>query len=1199
MSQNPLESFEAALDRLRSRLGERLVAERRLAPDPARMGELLPPPPPSLAAALAAQGIERLWSHQVEAISAARAGKNVLVTTATASGKSLVFQLPVLEEALAGGPGRAIFLFPLKALGQDQRGKLLTLAQAAGLGADEFGCEIYDGDTPAAQRAAIRRRPPQVLVTNPDMLHLGILAHPGNWRELLANLKWIVLDELHVYRGLFGAHFHHVLQRLLRLARARGARPAIIASSATAQNAREFAELLAAEPFLEVTGSGAPREARRIFLVRAEASPYTLALDLLTTLVESGQKTIVFTKARRITELLYGWLQRKDRTLARRVACYRAGFLPEERREIEAKLLSGELDAVITTSALELGIDIGGLDACLLVGFPGSMMATWQRSGRVGRRGRESLTALVALPDALDQYLLEHPDELLARPCEPLLFDPENEPVARIHLECAAAEEPLSRVEDARYLERHAAVVGDLLRDGTLAETRQGAGLVARRRRPQRDVNLRGTGATFVLVDRTRGATIGTLDGVRVFSEGHPGAVYLHYGRQYEVAELDLDRRRVIVQPAEVDFFTSPLSRKETEILGVLEEREIGGLQAALGRLRITEQVTGFERKRTQGQEVIDQQSLDLPPAVMECVGLWFRTPEEIALELAANGRHLLGSLHAAEHATIGLFPLLALCDRNDLGGISLAFHPQLGGAGVFVYEGHPGGMGIAKKGFRELEVLLAKVRDHVASCACEDGCPSCIQSPKCGNGNRPLDKRGAVELLTMMLDPARPASAHERAPIALPQRLAKIAPAARVSPEERKGSGKGKCSRRSPGEPAAALSRTSGRGAVIDLPLPEKCCAGRRRRPRRARHQESGLCREDCPLRHRDLALGNGCRGMEQGAQDGDRSRRRLPSRRGEIRDLSRAARRRAGRDAQVGRSGDRLQQPALRLRGAVGLHRRRLRADPADARSPRYDGRAPRTPREPRPPDEGDAGRRQERRRPAESAVGEGRALRSDRGVLPARRRAAARSLPLRAPRGSCLDRRPLRTDPGTGRLVAGVRLSAHLEVGEGEAAIVAEQRLTRQAGRRIGEAVAEVEGCLVMSLAEALVGIERGPEVGVRERHDVQVELLDEARQHAVHVASGFGRQEETGLGERRGADAGEIRAGESVDQSFAARLAKEDRRDGGSIHDHAGGDLGRGKGQCFSRRRLAERARITDQTSRSRNERSSSPRFSRTT
>ncbi|MEO8196943.1 MAG: DEAD/DEAH box helicase [Thermoanaerobaculia bacterium] len=816
MARSPRESFEEALATLRDRLGERLVAERQLAPDVARQVDLLPPPPSALATALAAQGIERLWSHQVEAITAARARKNVLVTTATASGKSLVFQLPVLEEALAGGPGRAIFLFPLKALGQDQRGKLLTLAQSAGLGADEFSCEIYDGDTPAAKRAAIRRRPPQVLVTNPDMLHLGILAHPGNWPELLANLKWIVLDELHVYRGLFGSHFHHVLQRLLRLARAHGANPTIIASSATAQNAREFAELLAAEPFVEVTGSGAPREARRIFLVRAEASPYTVALDILTTLVGAGQKTIAFTKARRITELLYGWLQRKDRVLARRVACYRAGFLPEERREIEGKLVSGELDAVISTSALELGIDIGGLDACLLVGFPGSMMATWQRSGRVGRRGRESLTALVALPDALDQYLLEHPDELLARPCEPLLFDPENEPVARAHLECAAAELPLSRTADARYLERHAAVVGDLLREGVLAAV-DGGDLVARRRRPQRDVNLRGTGATFAIVDRARGATIGTLDGMRVFSEGHPGAVYLHYGRQYEVAELDLVKRRVIVQPAEVDYFTAPLSRKETEILEVLEEREAGGLQAALGRLRITEQVTGFERKRTQGQEVIDQQALELPPTVMECVGLWFRTPGELALELAAKGRHLLGSLHAVEHATIGLFPLLALCDRNDLGGISLAFHPQLDGAGVFVYEGHPGGMGIAKKGFRELEMLLAKVRDHVALCACEEGCPSCIQSPKCGNGNRPLDKRGAVDLLSMMLDPERPPSSRERAPITIAA-VHEVAPPLRAGvPRRKKASVKESSSVPHPAGTAPSLSGPE----IVELPPP------------------------------------------------------------------------------------------------------------------------------------------------------------------------------------------------------------------------------------------------------------------------------------------------------------------------------------------------------------------------------------------
>jgi len=764
------------LTELRRRLGPALVAERYLPAETAVYADPEPPLAPRLAAALAASGVERLWRHQAAGIELARARRNLLITTATASGKSLVFQVPVLEEALAGGPGRALFLFPLKALGQDQRGKLRALADAAGLDESAFGCEIYDGDTASSRRAAIRRRPPRVLITNPDMLHLGILGHPANWTTFFSELAWIVLDELHVYRGLFGAHFHHVLARLLRLARGSGARPAIVASSATAANAREFAELLAGLPFSAVATSGAPREGRHVWLLRPEGSTYSLALDLLAGLLEGGQKTIVFTKARRITELLYGWLERRDRRLARRVACYRAGFLPEERREIERKLLDGTLDGVISTSALELGIDIGGLDACVLVGFPGSMMATWQRSGRVGRRGRESLTALVAQPDALDQYLLDHPDELLARPCEPLVVDPENEPVAAAHLECAAAEMPLTRERDAEYLARHAAVVGDLLRRGVLAESAEGTGLVARRRRPQRDINLRGTGGTHAIVERASGALVGTIDGARVFGECHPGAIYLHSGRQYEVAELDLARRRVLVVPADVDHFTSPLAEKRTEILEILAETAQGGLRAGLGRLRIEEQVTGFERKRSSGQEVIDQQTLELPPVEMECIGLWWHAPQGYAEELGGQGRHILGALHAAEHAAIGLFPLLALCDRNDLGGISLAHHPQLGGGGVFVYEGHPGGIGIAKKGFAELPGLLARVRELVAGCACERGCPSCIQSPKCGNGNRPLDKAGAVELLGRLLDP-RAAAPGARAMIVGPAPVERRAP--------------------------------------------------------------------------------------------------------------------------------------------------------------------------------------------------------------------------------------------------------------------------------------------------------------------------------------------------------------------------------------------------------------------------------------
>ncbi|MGE4189316.1 MAG: DEAD/DEAH box helicase [Thermoanaerobaculia bacterium] len=765
---------------LAASLGNQIVAERSLPAEPASFTELDPPLAPALRSALAANGIERLYSHQAEAIASVRDGRNVLVTTATASGKSLVFQIPVLEEALEDGQGTALFLFPLKALGQDQRAKLVALAAAAGLGDDRFRCEIYDGDTPPGARARIRRRPPNVLITNPDMLHLGILGHHPTWAPFLGALRWIVLDELHVYRGIFGAHFHHVLARLLRIARRHGADPRLIASSATAANAREFAETLAAGPFVEFPRSGSPREARRLLLVQPAASPYTATLDLLVELLKSGQKTIVFTKARRITELLFGWLRRREPELARKVASYRAGFLPEERREIESRLASGDLEGVISTSALELGIDIGGLDACLLVGFPGSMMATWQRSGRVGRGDRESLTALVALPDALDQYLLDHPDRFLARPCEPLIVDPANEPVARAHLECAAAELPLSREGDARYLEAYAPLVGDLLREGVLAEAAEGGALVARRLRPQRDVALRGTGATYLIVERDSGRTIGTIDGARVFGECHPGAIYLHFGRQYEIVELDLERRRAVAVAADVDFFTSPLAEKETEILEVVATREEGSWSSGLGRLRIRERVVGFERKRTQGQEVIDQQALDLPPVESECVGLWWRVPAAMVERLGEAGRDLVGSLHAAEHATIGLFPLLALCDRNDLGGISLGFHPQLGAPGVFVYEGHPGDIGIARRGFDELRDLLGEVRDLVRDCDCEVGCPSCIQSPKCGNGNRPLDKRGAVELLDMLLA-ERPAASPIRSlpPVVALERAEETAPAA------------------------------------------------------------------------------------------------------------------------------------------------------------------------------------------------------------------------------------------------------------------------------------------------------------------------------------------------------------------------------------------------------------------------------------
>lgn len=732
-------------------LGPRVIYRAYLPASEPSYGELSPALPAALSAALAAGGVERLWSHQVEGIAAARRGEDVLVTTPTASGKSLVFQLPVLEEAANGGPGRALFLFPLKALGQDQRGKFQAMAKAAGLSA-EAGCEIYDGDTPVARRTAIRREFPRVIISNPDMVHHAVLGNWTTWGPFLADLKWIVLDELHTYRGIFGSHFHHVLERLLRLARSVGGNPTIVASSATAANATEFARALSGRTFHWIADSGAPREGRHFLLLRPEASPYTLALKLFVRSVEAGLKTIVFTKARRITELLYSWLRRQNPDLARRVASYRAGFLPEERRDIEAALFDGRLDGVISTSALEMGIDVGGLDACILVGYPGSMMATWQRSGRVGRAGRESVTALVAMPDALDQYFLDHPEEFLNRPCERLIVDPANEPVARGHLICAASELPLSRADDAAYLELHGEAIDGLLARGHLLEAAETGELFCLRKRPQRLISLRGTGETFAILAQPSGRMIGTVDGVRAYHECHPGAVYLHAGRQYLVSALDREERRAKAEAVDLDYFTTPLTEKETEILEFLDERQDGPLFAGLARLKVTERVVGFERKRIGGQETIDQNPLDLPPVTFETVGLYFRAPHEMEETLRRAGEGFPGAIHAAEHAAISLFPLLAICDRGDLGGISYPFHPQIGCGAVFVYDGHPGGVGIAARGYRDLPDLLRRVHALLDGCPCETGCPSCIQSPKCGNGNRPLDKSGATRLLRLLL---------------------------------------------------------------------------------------------------------------------------------------------------------------------------------------------------------------------------------------------------------------------------------------------------------------------------------------------------------------------------------------------------------------------------------------------------------------
>ena len=762
-------SVESFIERVRrsEKLGDDVVWAATVPAEPAAYGTLADPLPKALQRALGALGIERLYAHQAEAINRVHEGRDVLAVTPTASGKSLIYLLPTFEAALRRPGSRALYLFPYKALAQDQLQGIEELARAAaaygglvpseagglpGTGGRPVSAAIYDGDTPDSRRRKIKADPPDILITNPDMLHLGILAHHDDWRAFFENLDTVVLDELHVYRGIFGSHLYHILKRLERVAGRHGRAPRYIASSATIANPAGLGQALTGRSFVVVERSGAPRATRHLLFLNPRGSPYSAATAIFAWALDEGFRAITFTKARKITELLHSWLLQAAPRYRDRVSAYRSGYLPEERRAIEARLFEGDLQGVIATSALELGVDIGGLDVCLLVGYPGSIVSSWQRIGRVGRGDRPCLTVLVAMPDALDQYFMSNPEAFLTRGFEEVVFDPGNPVVARAHLVCAGAEIPLEEPRDREvYGDATFRLVEDLANEGALAQDAAGGRWYSLRRRPQRDVSLRSIGTTYTIVDEEGDRVIGTIDAVRAFHETHTGAVYLHRGRQYLVRELSIEARRVRVVPADVEYYTEVRGEKETEILEVLEERGAGPLFASLGRLRVTEEITGYEKRRLFGRDRLGFFDLTLPPLTFETVGLWITLPDALRDMVLARQGHFMGAIHAAEHALIALFPLLAICDRGDIGGISYPLHAQIGRSAIFIYDGHPGGVGLAAKGFAALEDLLRRTATLLASCPCEAGCPSCVQSPKCGNGNNPLDK-GAARLILEVL---------------------------------------------------------------------------------------------------------------------------------------------------------------------------------------------------------------------------------------------------------------------------------------------------------------------------------------------------------------------------------------------------------------------------------------------------------------
>ncbi len=758
------------------RLDGRLVAERLESARTAELRDLPDSLSSDLVAALRTSGVESLFSHQVEAVEAAAEG-NAVVTSGTASGKSLCFNLPVLDD-LGRDPGRrALYLYPTKALAQDQARQLSELRFSA------LRQAIYDGDTPREDRPALRRRSNLVL-TNPDMLHVGILPHHKGWGEFFAGLRWVVVDEAHTYRGVFGSHVANVLRRLRRVAGRYGSTPRFVLASATIANPVELAERLVGEPFRLIDSDGAPRAERRIAVWNppvidqrsmARRSVLSESAELLADLVAAGLRTICFLRSRRGIELIQRFVRMRLEELdmaelAPLIAPYRAGYTPAQRRDIEARLAEGELLGVVATDALELGIDIGSLDAAICVTFPGTVASLRQMWGRAGRRS-EGIAMYVAGQDGLDQFFCRHPDEFLERPVEAAILDHRNERIQTAHLLAAAYELPLSQGDDGVFGEGWHDRADALVAAGELRRGREGNYLPRTPRFPAADISLRSASADAVaIVDSGSGELLGAVEAERAFTTVHPGAVYLHLGRSYEVRELDVETRRAVVDPFDGDWYTQP--RRETEVYvermldkshaplgeatngsGAIGADPSGsGFELFFGEVSVTEQVTAFQRKRLSDHEVIDMVALELPETNFPTQALWYVLGDELVGPDVMPSEVLLGALHATEHGQIAVLPLLAMCDRWDIGGLSTNVHFQTGRPTIFIYDGHPGGVGIARRGFDVFGRLVGDATKLIGECPCADGCPSCVQSPKCGNLNEPLHKLGALELMTAML---------------------------------------------------------------------------------------------------------------------------------------------------------------------------------------------------------------------------------------------------------------------------------------------------------------------------------------------------------------------------------------------------------------------------------------------------------------
>ncbi len=752
---------EVLLRRMRSgRPDDPVTHVERIAARPASVGSWPAWAAPAVVAAFVRRGVAQPWTHQVAAAEAAWAARSVVVSTGTASGKSLAYQLPVLSALTDDEKATALYLSPTKALAGDQLRGLNAL--------DLPGIRpaLYDGDTPTAEREWVRAHA-RLVLTNPDMLHRGILPRHGSWSSYLRRLRYVVVDECHTYRGLFGSHVAHVLRRLRRICARYRVEPVFVLASATVADPAAAARTLTGLDVAAVTEDGSPRGATTFVLWEPPLSPgggehgapvrrtsTAEAGGLLADLVAGGARTLAFVRSRRGAESVAlaarRALDEAAPELSGRVAAYRAGYLVEDRRELEAALVSGELLGVASTNALELGVNLTGLDAVVLAGYPGTRASLWQQAGRAGRDAQPALALFVARDDPLDTYLVHHPDALFGRPVEATVLDPTNPYVLGPQLACAAAELPVTEADLPLFGGEVAREALDALVLAGRLRRRPAGWYWTSRERP--DADLRGTGGDPVaVVESASGRLLGTVDAGAAHTAVHTGAVHLHQGETFVVERLDLDDAVALVRRDDPDWTTFARDVTDLAVVEVSERIDADGVTLCFGTVDVTNQVVSYLRRRVATGEVIDETPLDLPPRQLRTRAVWYTVSESV-IAAAGVAEDVPGAAHAAEHAAIGLLPLVATCDRWDIGGLSTDLHPDTGAATVFVYDGHPGGAGFAERGFHAATTWLRATREAIAGCGCEAGCPSCVQSPKCGNGNEPLDKPGAERWLDAVL---------------------------------------------------------------------------------------------------------------------------------------------------------------------------------------------------------------------------------------------------------------------------------------------------------------------------------------------------------------------------------------------------------------------------------------------------------------